>query len=385
MGKKKTEGSEIEIEEGLASKKVLGSLLRQTSSDHFCFESTENKTISSSSLLLDSLVKIESGQVIRLTGDGAELGKSSQALVFADNYMKTMPKSKTIYFAAEARGALSSQLRKRSGLNFVFSEDEWDYGTIYVYKGNIFETIAKTIETLLKEMRRHGEHLCIIIDSLDGCMLKSDSEKDLFSGESQKVAGVPFMLKVLFRRCALPISVYSAMMIIITQYSAPIRLDQYSKEPIRQTPGAGGSSLNHQSDYVFSYLPRWAGDAILENPEEKPDPINNKVLGVYSTLEIKKSGTDVSNSGKIKIPIKKNVIGCAIWREKEIVDICLGWGLLTKKASWISWSDDIVAELEKAGIEVKSPLQGVNRVYDSLESNPQLRDYLYNKILTIIS
>lgn len=96
---------------------------------------TSNRIISTGSMMLDSVVKIRSGQVIRLVGKGQELGKTSESLVIAGNYMKTMPNAKTIFVAAEGR--CSKELRDRSGMKFVFSAEEWEYGTVFVLWCNI--------------------------------------------------------------------------------------------------------------------------------------------------------------------------------------------------------------------------------------------------------
>jgi len=187
----------------------------------------------------------------------------------------------------------------------------------------VFETVADMLEQLLKEMHAKGEHLATVFDSLDGLILRNDLKtKKIMDG--QKVAGVQLLTKLMFRRLALPINHYDALLIATCQYSSAPQLDPYSKDPARQVPGAGGSSIGHQSDLVLNYGQRFNGDYILENPKEKPDFIKNKQLGVYATVEIKKSSTDVTGI-KIKVPIKKGRIGNAIWIEREIVDLMLAW------------------------------------------------------------
>lgn len=365
-----------------SSKDFLNEFLKQNAEDHYGNIIPQNKVISTGSLILDSLVKIRSGSIIRLAADQPELGKTSQALVFAQNYMDTMPKSKAIFIKAEAR--LSPEMQKRSGCKFVTNVDDWNYGTIYILASNIFETIADGIETMLKRSYEVGDRLCIIIDSLDGLILKNDLQtKKLVDG--QKVAGVQLLTKLMFKRIGLPIAYYDALLIATTQYSAAIQLDMYSKNVPRQISGGGGASISHQSDYVFSYSPRFGGDYILENPNEKPDAFKNKTLGVYATLEIKKSGTDVTGS-KVKIPIKKGRIGCAIWKEKEVVDLLLGWSLLNKKGAWFNFNQELRDEIINATKEeVPESFQGMQSVYDYIEKNEKVRDFLVNKISELIN
>ena len=365
----------------VSSKDALGSLLKLSKGDHYNDVVAKNLPISTGSLLLDSQIKIRSGSVIRLCGAGAELGKTSEAFVLAQNFMNVMPKSKTIYIKAESR--LSPEMQKRSGHKFVSNSEDWEYGTVFVWSVNFFETIASTLESLLKTMHEGGEYLCIIWDSLDGTILKSDSQKDVWGNESVKVAGVPLLTKLLFKRFALPLSHYDALMIITSQYSAAIKIDPYSKDVPRQIEGSGGSSIGHQSDYVLYYHPRYNGDFILEKPDEKPDLVKNKVLGVFSTVEIRKSATDVTGT-KLKIPILKGRIGCAIWVEKEVVDMAVQYGQLTRKGAWFSFAQSLIDEAKIDGVEIKEQHQGINGVFDYIDSNRNIFDWLYTKFKKMI-
>jgi hypothetical protein len=377
MSKKvKEENNKEAVEQGDASKNLLNSLLEGYKEDHYAFIKSDNKIISTGSLLLDSLVRIRSGSVVRLVGKGAELGKTSECLVLSSNYMNVMEKSKTLYIKSEAR--LSEEMQKRSGHKFVFSASDWNYGTTYVLPCNIFETIAQIIESLLKTMHEQGEHLCIILDSLDGCILKSDMAKNLFGGDNVKLAGVPLMTKLLFRRLALSINHYDSLLLVTGQYSADIKIDPYSPSVPRQGESSGGSSIAHQADTVFQYLPRYQGDMILKNPDEKPDVNKNPIIGIYATVEIKKSSTDVSGT-KVKIPIKKNVIGCAIWKSKEVGDMILSWDLAKKAGAWITFGELIIKEAKESGIDIKEKVNGLNALYEYLEEDATLCNWFYEK------
>lgn len=360
------------------SKSALSALLTETKEDHFAFVEKNSKVISTGSLILDSILKIRSGDIVRLCAKGAELGKSSQAFVFAHNFHKQYPKGKTIYIMSEAR--LSPEMQGRSGHKFAFTADKWDYGTVFVFPCNVFETIAKVLEQLLKDMAAAGENLCIIWDSLDGAILKQDSLKDVWDGkESPKVAGVPLLTKLLFKRFALPVNYNDCLMIVISQFSTDIKLDPYSKEPPRQNSAAGGSSINHMSSYTLTYQPRYNGDMILEKPNEKPDPVKNKTLGLYATIEITKSGTDVSGT-KVKIPIKKGVVGPAIWVEKEVVDMAISYEMLKRSGAWYKFSDDVVKMAEADGVVLKDAIQGESGVFDYFSANKDVLDWFNAKI-----
>jgi len=372
----------VEGEETVTSKDTLGALLKQTKGDHYNDVVAKNVLISTGSLLLDSQIKIRSGSIVRLCGAGAELGKTSEAFVLAQNFMDAFPKSKTIYIKAESR--LSPEMQKRSGHTFVTTSEEWEYGTVFVWSVNYFETIASSLESLLKSMYEMGEQLCIIWDSLDGTILKSDAEKNVWSGDQVRVAGVPLLTKLLFKRFALPLSHYDALMIVTSQYSAAIKIDPYSKDVPRQVEGSGGSSIGHQSDYVLYYHPRYQGDFILEKPDEKPDSIKNKTLGVVSTVEIRKSATDCTGT-KLKIPILRGRVGCAIWVEKEVVDMALQFNHLTRKGAWYSFSEEFVNLAKNDGIEIKVQHQGMNGVFEYIEENKPVFNWMLNQYKKLIS
>ena len=339
----------------------------------------ENKLISTGSLILDSVVKIRSGMVVRLVAKQAECGKTSASFVLAENYMKTMEKSKTLFIKAEGR--LSNEMKKRVGLKFVDSPDEWDYGTVYVLSCNVFETVARAILNIIKTAHECGEHICVILDSLDGLILKADLEKG-FEGNA-KVAGVPLLTKLLFRHLALPIAHYDALLLVTGQYAAEIKLDPYAPNVPRQASSSGGSSIGHQSDYVLEFQPRYNGDLILENDKEKPDPIKNKILGINAKLIIRKSAND--NTGiPVTYPIKKGVIGPANWIEKEIADLIVAFEMVEKSASWFSFHSDIIEEAKTKEIEIPEKVQGMNGIYKLLEE-PKVYEFFAAKIKEMIS
>ena len=368
-------------ETSVSSNSALSAFLKTKKDVHYNFIRPENRVISSGSLILDSVVKIRSGSVIRMGGKTPETGKTSQSFVFADNFMKTVKNSKTIYIKAEAR--LTEELKKRTGLTFVSNPDEWAIGTVFVFDCNEFETIAELIEEQLKITHEAGEKLCVILDSLDGLILKNDLETKGISG-NMMVAGVPKLTKLLFRRIGLAITHYDCLFIFTSQYSVDIKLDPYAPNVPRQVDGGGGSAASHQNDYTLMYWPRYGGDLILEDQDMKPDIFKNKTLGVYATVEIKKSATDVTGT-KVRIPIKKGRIGSAIWVEKELVDMVVGFEMLKKAGAWFTFDDKIRAEAKEAGVALKEKIHGMNGVYTYFEEDKAAYDFFFAKIQKIIS
>ena len=364
------------------SQNFLNSLLNGYSDDHYNRIESTPVAISSGSLILDSHIKVKSGSSIRICSETPESGKTSQSFLFASNFMQVMKKSKVIYIKAESR--LSPEMMKRAGLKFVLNAEEWKDGTVFVFECNFFETIADTLKGLLKVCHENGEHLCIIIDSLDGLMLKRDSEKTFSSSERPVVAGVAYLTKLLFRHIGLAINKYNSLLILVSQYSSTIKLDPYAKGERKVVESSGGNSISFQSDYILNYLPRYNGDMILEKEKERPDPTSNRILGVFANIELKKSATD--NSGyRLSIPIKKGRIGNAVWIEKEVADLILSWDLAKRAGAWISFSENVIKEAKDNNLELKEKVQGLNGLYEYLEANKPIANWFLEKFKSMLS
>lgn len=356
---------------------LLTSLLAEHSDDHFNDIIPVNKLLSTGSLKLDQYVKVRSGGVVRLTARTPESGKTSESFVLAANFMAAMPKAKTLYVKAEGR--LSPEMQARTGLTFVTRGADWQYNTVFILSSNTFETVADFVIKLSKEMYDKGEHLCVIIDSLDGLILKADKDTKGIAGGM--VAGVPKLTKLLFRHLALPITHYDILLLITGQYSADIAIDPYAPK-VPRGDSVGGSSVPHQCDYVLSYAPRYPGDDILEDENAKRDPIKNKVIGVWATIDIKKSATDTSGT-RVKVPIKKGRIGCAIWVEKEVADLVLQEGMAKRSGAWISFHDSFVKKAADQGVQIIEKVQGINALYDYFEQDADALAFFRAEIIAL--
>ncbi len=380
MAKKKEESIQEQTSQASssdASKNMLSALLKGYKETHYNFDSQPPTIITSGSLVLDSVVTVKTGTTLRMGGP-AEVGKTSQALLFAHNYMAIMPRSKTIYVNAESK--FSEELQGRTGMKFVFSGDEWDYNTVFVLESNVFDTICDILANLLKIAKDNGEHLCIIVDSVDMLTLAGNLEKKISDGK--KPAGVNYLTKELFRRISPQIRAFNALLIMITQYSATFKLDQYEKDVPNLMDGNQTHALNHQSSYALYYRPRYGGNYILENPKDKkPDPQTNKILGIYAKIDVRKSSSD--NTGyTVEVPIVKGRIGNCVWTEKEVADMCVAYQLVSG-AGWLTFDEQIVKEAKSAGVEIKEKVNGINKFYEYLEENKPVCEWLKNKVTEI--
>lgn len=360
------------------SKNLLNAIVAAHKDDLYNDIQTEAVAVSTGSLGLDQQISVYTGSVLRLAGP-TSAGKTSQAFLLASNLMQKINKggtsyvgSKTLFIKAEAR--LGNEIQGRTGLKFVYQTDDWEDGTVYVLECNVFETVATIIEGFLKQFYADKKQLIVILDSMDGLILRNDLQEKGF-GDNQKVAGVPLITKIMFKRLALPINKYGCLFIVTSQVSANIKLDPYSKEAPRVVGGAGGNALNHHSDYILEYQPRYNGDYICENPDEKSSP-KNKIIGTWCKIKIIKSAKE-TDGVTVEIPIRRGRVGNAVWAEKEIVDYLLQNNLIEKKGGWFKISETVRSVLkEKLSLDVPEQIQGLNNVYEFFEVNKNATELL---------
>ena len=338
--------------------------------------------ISSGSLILDSDAQVRSGMIVRLVGKGSEVGKSSQGFVFLENYMKTMPNSKAIYVKAEGR--LSKKKLEKTGLKFTYNLEDWTEGTVFIVCSNIAEPLFKLLVDTVHDAYHAGEHIAWMIDSMDGLILEEDFKKGITSGGM--VAGVPKLTKLLFRHLSLPNMHYDALGIITGQYAAQIKIDTHSPSAPNQGSSSGGSSQQHQADYVFEYQSVNQGDLILENDALKPDKFTNKILGKFARVKILKSADDVTGN-TYNVPIRRGeeYKGLKqIWQNKEVADLLIGYQLVSKGGAWLTFESDIIEDARAEGIELQEKINGINKLYAYLEENEAIMEFLKKKILALI-
>ncbi len=372
--KKKVDDSGEETKKSLGSKELLGSLLKEHKKFHYQNLTTQDYKVSTGSLKLDR--KLQGGLppgVHRFVGI-TEGGKSSEALEVIRNFLLT-PKRKAIYVKAEGR--LSPEVRARSGIKFVFTEEEWEEGTCFVFKCNVFETMGTFIRALVldnPEKITYG----FVIDSMDALMKKSDLEKEL--EESEKVAAAAVMTSSFMKRLNLPICEAGHLCILISQVRSKVQIEQGGpKEASRLGNFSGGNAALHYANFIFEFQERWDKDYIYEFPEIKEREKRGRIFGKLVKINIVKSSNETTHE-TISYPIKNGRInGTSIWVEREIVEELILRNAIIKNASWFSTVDFLMEELKKNGFgDFPAKTQGIQSLYDYIETRPDLRDFLYH-------
>jgi RecA/RadA recombinase len=376
MAKTKTTTEEKKI----TSNEVLSSFLKQNAEDHYNFEETVDYKVSSGSLQLDLQLGGGFGPGLHRFVGINEGGKTSEALEVMKNFLLSVPNSKGFYIKAEGR--LSPEMQKRSGVKFVFSAEDWVAGTCFVFESNIYETVVDAMRQLVSKNEEKTK-FCFLLDAVDGLIAKNDMDKSF--EESSKVAGGAVIAATFMKKLSIALAKRGHMAIFISQVRADIKLDPYSKAPIRQTSATGGNALLHFANWILEFEPRFKGDLILKNPSDKTiDLEKNPPVGHWAKVTVKKSPNEKTNL-TIPYPIRYGRSGGkSIWIEKEIVDLLLAWELINKSGAWFSPSEDFVQLLAENGLSIEAKMHGEASLFEVVEKNEDLLKFLINYFRTLI-
>lgn len=364
------------------SKNLLGQILKEHKEDHYNFEERSDWKISTGSLLLDmAMGGYLNPCLLRLCGANNE-GKTPQAIEICRNFLNTVPNSKAFWVYSEGRG-LSKENIARCGLTFVYNFEEWEFGTVFVLESNVYEVFIKCVKKLVVNNTQKIKY-CFVVDSIDGLILKDDKIKDI--DQNSKVAGTPMLSKKMLQSLSLGMFKYGHMMLLISQVTAEIKIDPYSKTPNRGGTFSGGNSLLHGADWILEYGCTYNSDYILDNPNGKLNDGKSKTIGKWTRVTIQKSALETSRKQMISYPIKFGRKPSGIWLEYEIVDTLLTWDLVKKAGAWLSFSDSLMDQFkENSIINVEKQHQGMDNLRDYLEKNVEIKDFLYKKLKNVLS
>jgi RecA/RadA recombinase len=317
-------------------------------------------------------IKVSSLDSLYVTKDYVLTHNTSSALAFMKNFLATVPNSKGFYIKAEGR--LSKEMRERSGIKFVFKPEEWEAGTCFVFESNIYETVVAAMRELVTKNEENNRYY-FLLDSVDGLITKGDLDKDF--EDSNKVAGGAVIAANFMKRLSIALAKRGHMAVFISQVRADIKLDPYSKAPVRQTTATGGNALLHFANFILEFEPRYKGDLILKNPSDKTiDPVTNPIIGHFAKVTVKKSPNEKTNL-TIAYPIKYGrTNGNSVWIEKEIVDLLLLWEFLTKGGAWYTATEEFEELLAENSLQAFGKVQGLDAVFNKIEQDPQLTKFL---------
>jgi RecA/RadA recombinase len=317
-------------------------------------------------------IKVSAEDSLYVTRDYILTHNTSSALSFMKNFLEKIPNSKGFYIKAEGR--LSKDMQERSGVNFVFSAEEWQQGTCFVFESNIYETVVDAMRQLVAK-NDEGNVYFFLLDSVDGLITKGDLDKNF--EDSSKVAGGAVIAANFMKRLSIALAKRGHLAIFISQVRADIKLDPYSKAPIRQTTATGGNALLHYANWILEFEPRYKGDLILQDSNNsKIDITSNPVIGHFAKVTVKKSPIEKTNM-TISYPIRYGrTNGTSIWIEKEVVDMLYVWEFITKKGSWISPTEEFKELLIENHLSFPDRIQGSEALFRAVEDDKKLCAFL---------
>lgn len=365
------------VETGPTSQDLISAILKEHKDEHYNYHEKVSWRVSTGSLLLDTATGGVAPSLWRLTGNNNS-GKTPQMLEIVRNILKDVPNSKAVWVLAEGR--LSDENRERCGLTFVTDPKDWALGTILLLKANVFELFIRVVKDLVKNNPENIRY-AFVVDSVDGLMLRDDAAKDIT--EANRVAGVPMLSKKMLQSLSLGMWEYGHWMGMISQVTSEIKLDPYAKSANRGGGFSGGNALLHASDVILEYAPSYGGDFILDGAGKFGDG-KTKVIGQNVRVTLNKSVLEATKKLPIQYPIKYGRKPSGIWVEREIADLLLAYGLVSRGGSWITLHASLIADCKAEGLEVPEKVQGLDNLYGLLEKDAALTAFLFNKVKGLI-
>lgn len=357
----------------MKSQDLLSSYLKSNKEDHFNFSESSDYIVPTGSLIFD--IEIGGGMhpsIMRFCGVSGG-GKTSCALSIMKGFLSEAKDRKAVYIKAEGR--LSKSIIDRSGVKFVDDPEKWKDGTCFVFKSNIYETVANLIYKLVQDNEENKKYF-FIIDSMDALIPKGDKDKTF--EDAVKVSGGAVISSHFLRKMALPFSVGGHICAMISQVRSEVKINQYAKTDPRLTNASGGSALLHYSDWIFEFSPRYKSDFITSTINGKEETI-----GHWAKITFRKSPNEKEGK-EIRYPIKhKQTDGNSVWIEYEIADLMLTWEMAKKSGAWIKIEQSLIDELKNKNIQFPETVQGIDNLRLALSNNEDAKNYLFNKFKEI--
>ncbi len=167
---------------------------------------------------------------------------------------------------------------------------------------------------------------------------------------------------------------------LISQVTSEIKIDPYAKTADRGGQFSGGNSLLHGSDIILEWSPAFNGDFILDNPKGRFNDSKTKPIGQNVKVTMGKVTLEAYKRTQVVYPIKYGRKPSGIWKEREVADLIMAFGLAKLGGSWISFTPQTLEEIAAQKIEdVPEKVQGLDNLYELLEENQPLCDYYFKK------
>ena len=300
----------------------------------------------------------------RFTGVN-EGGKTSCALSVAKNFQDFFGDQGMVVII-KSEGRHSKELLKRSGINT--SEEKF-----FVLDCNIFEKVFEFIRDLVFNNEDKKKYM-FIVDSVDALCRMNDVDKPF--AESEQVAGGALVTSVFLKKMVLPITKMGHMMILTSQVRVEVAANPYAARGGPKVKQAGGNAIKHYANFILEFEERYNNDIMWENPSATKLDDKGRPIGHYCKIRFRKSVNEKTGA-QVRYPIRYGrTDGNSIWKEKEIIDMMYLWGFIEKKGAWISFDEDLLADLKKSKINCPEKIQGDQKLLELIESDVNIRQYL---------
>jgi|TARA_R110000824_G_scaffold10866_1_gene47558 recombination protein RecA len=281
---------------------------------------------------------VPEGSLFIMTGP-EKVGKTVTALTFCANAQDV---SRKVYY-----GNIEGRLRKRDleGINGL-SMDPKDLEIIGSTQGNILsaEKYLGIFDNLI-----HTQPDCIcVVDSFSALSSESELTGDL---TDQQVMSVQKVLAKFCRRISNVLPINKVTVVGITHLMANMSTFGRGKTKVEKS----GSALKYQVDVK---LHATHSQSIMQGDTQIGQTVHWQVV----TSAIGAPGQKVSSHIKY---------GRGIWKEMELADLLVDFGLVEKSGTWFKLPND-----EK--------VQGKNNLAKHLEDNPNEYTRLENEIFSMV-
>lgn len=265
--------------------------------------------------------------IARFMGE-PEHGKTLQALTWAKNWLAHFgDKGKIYYFDTEGR--LTYRKLKLAGIPGIKNVNE----RFIIVRKNVFDDIADFIREKIKANDK-GEHYFFVFDSLD-MLITKDNLKKGFS-EAEKVGAAQVMSTLMMKHIGVFFADRGHHLHILSQIRANINTSNPNSP---KTKMSGANALRHGSDVTAEIQKNFGGNEgmfIFENPGGATVKDKGNIVGHYFTLKFTKTMNEKTGQ-TLRVPIKR---GMGIWREREVTDLAIAFGQITKKGAWYKLANE---------------------------------------------